>query len=181
MQPHPSVISLLAACLYIAVVVACIFARSTAVGQRQVSWHAHAWTGIALLFLVMAVLRVVSAEDLLREELRDLLRGAGAYEDRRKVQGPIVALILLIGAFVSGLWVFNVTRKIRGRRNIATAIAIGGACLLLTLYLLRIVSLHALDALLYGPLKFNWVIDIGATAVVLACSIYYRRVVTGRA
>jgi hypothetical protein len=31
-----------------------------------------------------------------------------------------------------------------------------------------------------GPLKLNWVIDLGSSAIVMAAGIYYWRLVTGR-
>jgi hypothetical protein len=45
---------------------------------------------------------------------------------------------------------------------------------------LRIASLHMIDALLYGPLKLNWVIDIGGSLVVLVAAIYYVQLVHTR-
>jgi hypothetical protein len=38
---------------------------------------------------------------------------------------------------------------------------------------LRVISYSPLDRLLYGPLKLNWVGDIGAAAVVLGAAGYY--------
>ena len=47
-------------------------------------------------------------------------------------------------------------------------VAVKDGLSLVFLLLLRIVSLHSVDLLLYGPLKLNWVIDLGACAIVLA-------------
>ena len=45
--------------------------------------------------------------------------------------------------------------------------------LMLGLLILRFVSLHAIDRLLYGSLKLNWVGDIGAScAILLAAGCY---------
>jgi hypothetical protein len=40
---------------------------------------------------------------------------------------------------------------------------------------LRVISLHAIDALLYGPIKLNWVIDLGTSLIVLSAAAYYTR------
>jgi hypothetical protein len=45
---------------------------------------------------------------------------------------------------------------------------------------LRIVSLHQIDVLLYGPAKLNWVIDIGASLTVLTAAGFYIRLVSHR-
>jgi hypothetical protein len=45
---------------------------------------------------------------------------------------------------------------------------------------LRLASLHAVDALLYSPVKLNWVIDLGASLVVMLSAIGYIRLVRAR-
>lgn len=179
-QPGPSVFSLIAACFYAAVVASCLVALIPSLRRRQARWHVWGWSAMAVLFVTLAAFRVFALEELLREELRDLLRGRGAYDDRRAIQGPIFAALFVSAAFLGGFWAVRTARTISGRRNIAMAIAIGCGCTLILLNMLRIVSLHSVDTLLYGPLKLNWVIDLGASALVLACGVYYWRVVTGK-
>lgn len=180
-QPVPSTFSLIAACFYAAVVASALVALMPAAKLRQARWHVIVWSAMALLFVALAAMRVFALEELLRGELRELLRGRGAYDDRREFQGPIFAVLFVTAAFLGGFWAYRTSRTISGRRNIATAIAIACGCMLILLNLLRIVSLHSVDMLLYGPLKLNWIIDLGASATVLACGVYYWRVVTGRA
>lgn len=45
---------------------------------------------------------------------------------------------------------------------------------------LRIVSLHQIDQLLYGPKKLNWLVDIGASLLAMGAAVVYIRVVIGR-
>ena len=180
-QPHPSTFSLIAACFYAAVAASCLLALVPAVRLRQARWHGLGWSAIALLFVLLGVMRVSGVEELLREVLRNLLRSQGAYDHRRELQGPIFAALLVTVAFLGGFWVYCTAQTISGRRNFATAIAIACGCVLIFLNLLRIVSLHSVDQLLYGPLKLNWFIDLGASAVVIVCGVYYWRVVTSRA
>ena len=67
-----------------------------------------------------------------------------------------------------------------GRRNIAVAIGIASCGVMLAIIALRMISLHAMDRLLYGPLKLNWVGDLGASALVLGAAIYYVLLLKGR-
>jgi hypothetical protein len=173
-------LSLIAAAFYGAVVASCLLAMAAAVARRQIRWHVVGWSALALLFTVLAAMRVFAIEELLREELRLLLRAEGAYDNRRDLQGPVFAALFLTAAMIGGFWTFHISRTIRGRRNIAALVAIASGCTLLFLLMLRIVSLHSVDQLLYGPLKLNWIIDLGASAIVLASGVFYWRVVTGR-
>jgi hypothetical protein len=179
-QPEPSVLSLIAAAFYGAVVVSCVLALTAAHDRRQIRWHVTGWSVLALLFIILAAMRIFAIEDILREGMRLLLRAEGSYDSRRSVQGPIFATFFLIAAAIGAFWFYRVTRTIRGRRNIAAMLAIASGCSLVFLLVLRIVSLHAMDELLYGPLKLNWVVDLGSSAVVLAAGFYYWRLVTGR-
>jgi len=66
---------------------------------------------------------------------------------------------------------------LRGRRNVARLAAVLAACAMLFLMALRAISLHPIDALLYGPLKLNWIVDLGASFLVLGSAIHYTRIV----
>lgn len=179
-QPEPSMLSLIAAAFYGLVVFACLLAFAAAYARRQVRWHLLGWTALAMLFSVLAAIRVFAIEDLLREELRLLLRAEGTYEDRRALQGLVFAALFIAAATIGGFWTFRIARNIRGRRNIAAMIAVASGATLVFLLMLRIVSLHSVDQLLYGPLKLNWIIDLGASTIVLASGVLYWRIVTGR-
>lgn len=179
-QPEPSILSLTAAAFYGAVVFACLLALAASVARRQIRWHVIGWSALALLFAVLAAMRVFAAEDMLREELRLLLRAEGTYDDRRALQGPVFAALFIAAAAIGGIWTFHISRTIRGRRNIAAMVAIASGCTLVFLLMLRIVSLHSVDQLLHGPLKLNWIIDLGTSTIVLLGGVYYWRVVTGR-
>ena len=71
-------------------------------------------------------------------------------------------------------------RNLRGRRNVARLAGVLAAAAMVCLMALRIASLHMIDALLYGPSKLNWVIDIGVCLVVLVAAIYYVQLVRAR-
>jgi len=71
-------------------------------------------------------------------------------------------------------------RNLRGRRNVARLAGVLAAAAMVFLIALRLASLHMVDALLYGSAKLNWVIDIGASFVVLVAATYYALVVRAR-
>lgn len=173
-------LSLIAAAFYGVVVASCLLALTVAITRRQPRWHVLGWSALALLFVVLAAMRVFVVEELLREVLRLLLRAEGTYDDRGTLQAPVFAVLFISAAAIGGFLTFHIARTIRGRRNIATMAAITSGGLLVFLLMLRIVSLHSADQLLYGPMKLNWFTDLGSSTVVLATAVYYWRVVTGR-
>lgn len=173
MMAGPSVLSVLAAGLYVAIAAAAFLALNRATSSDQRAWHMGAWGAIGVLFMILAVLRIVGAEDILRGELRVMLSTEIDYEQRGVIQKPLAVLILLAAAAsISGIG-YALARGIRGRRNVATlgAIACGGG--MICLLALRLVSLHATDALLFGPLKLNWFLDIGMSLATLGLALRY--------
>lgn len=181
MPAAPSMFSFFAVAFYGVVALSAMCALANAISHRQISWHVATWGMIAVLFLTLAMMRMFAFEDLLREELRLALRVEGTYDDRRALQGPLFAALFVVAAVITGVWFYHVSRTIHGRRNIATMIAAGCALGMIFLVLVRIVSLHSVDYLLYGPFKLNWIIDLGASVAVMACGVYYWRVVSGKA
>ena len=176
----PSILSLGAAGLYAVVLCTCLFAALTAGQNRQPFAHARTWVMVALMFGVLALMRIVNAEDMLRNILRDLLRSEGGYAGRRDVQRifVIAAMIGFAGLFLFGLW--KQWRAAHGRRNVALFAAYAAVAIMLFVMALRIISLHQVDWVLYGPAKLNWFLDIGASLAVLAASIVYVRLVKRR-
>lgn len=174
---YPSLLSLSAAVVYLVIVAACLFAARTAFRFRQPPAHWKIWVAIALVFALLAGLRAMGAEEALRDALRDTLRSGGLYAQRRDIQLPIAVIAVLSGTALGALVLGLLSRRLRGMREFtlfgATA-AVMGMALLMTL---RIISLHQIDVLLYGPLKLNWVGDIGISLTVLAmAALYVRRV-----
>lgn len=174
-------LSLIAAGLYALVAACCVLAARASIKHRQMSWHSRGWILVAVLFIVLAVFRVVGIEEMLRADLRLALHVEGAYEERRTFQRPVVAAIIMIGSAMAGWWIFRVARAVKGRRNIAAVLAFSNAALMIFLLVLRLVSLHAVDAILFGPAKINWIVDIGSSLIVMASAMVYRRVVSERA
>jgi hypothetical protein len=173
-------LSLAAAVLYGGVAAACLLAWSQARGSHQQAWHAAIWLGAAVLFAMLIASRVFNVEELARLELREALRMRGEFGQRRDTQGWIVAAVLTLVAAAGLYAAYTITSRISGRRNIAVAVAATSCGVMLAVIAMRMVSLHALDALLFGPLKLNWVGDIGASCATLGAAIYYSLLLRGR-
>jgi len=173
----PSTLSLIAAALYAMVVVTCVAALVTSLKNRQVRVHWQSWAALALLFAILVGLRLLNAEEIVRGTLREWLLASESYEDRRGIQGPIVLAIVAAAIAVGFFWIYRRVRDARGRRNYAVIAAQTAGLTMMGLIALRIVSFSAMDKLLFGPLKLNWIGDLGSSAMVAACAIYYVMVV----
>ena len=172
--------SMLGAVFYALVVLASIFAARTAWRHHHVQIRGMApfWIGSALVFAGLVAARVTLAEDRLRALLRLQLREAGSYDEREAVQLAASLAALAIAALFALWWGRGWVRS-RGdpiRRMVRLAqLGIAG---MVPLWGLRIASLHAVDRLLYsGPLRLNWIIDIGLAATVgLAAVLFVRHI-----
>ncbi|MEM7665222.1 MAG: hypothetical protein AAF250_05150 [Pseudomonadota bacterium] len=172
-----STLSLIAAGAYLLVTAICLAAMLTAKSRNQHQSHWKGWLVIALFFAVLVVLRLLNLEEIWRYEMRDWARSHGAYGDRQGLQIPLTIGIILLAGLGAIVWILRKFRGTRGRRNIALVAAQLGAMALLVLMALRMISFSTLDKLLYGPLKLNWVGDLGSTALVAGCALYYIYVV----
>lgn len=169
----PTMLSLIAAAIYAAVVLMCLAAAFVAVSKRQVSGHVIMWSAIALVFVCLVFLRINNLEDIWREELRAMMRAEGHYSDRRTFQGPVAAGLMILTALAAYSWFVRKYRPARGRRNVAVAVAQLGVFVMVGTVALRMVSFSFIDKFLYGPLKLNWVGDIGSALLVAGCAAYY--------
>lgn len=176
-QAAPSILSLNAAGVYLIVMAGCLAAAITAARSRQPAAHWRMWSAIALVFALLAAMRFIGFEEVVRDAFRDLLRVEGAYTERRSLQRPLSAAVIfgISGLFVWGLW--RQSRGVQGRRNLALLVAQASTVGMVMLAGLRIVSLHELDALLYGPLKLNWIADMGASVITAVAAVTYIRLV----
>lgn len=176
----PSIYSLGAAGLYIVVLLVCLMSAAIAGRQRQPAVHRRMWMLIAIAFGAFAIMRIYGFEEQLRDFLRSGLRTEGAYDNRRTIQRFVAFGVV---AAVGGLFVWELVRQsrgLRGRSTIALFAAFAALAMMAMLIGLRIVSLHQIDALLYGPARLNWFIDIGATLTVLAAAAIYIRLLSRR-
>ncbi len=169
-------LNVIAVLLYCAAIASCLRAAASAGRSGLPKRHRSTFLGTAALFAFFALSRLLSGEDRLREWLRAQLREQGAYADRGDIQTVLVLVLALVAigtlAFlVKRLWSVR-TRPLSFLRQ-ATVVA---GLSFTALYALRIISLHSVDAVLYaGPLRPNWISDIGLTLAITAMGLIYTR------
>ncbi len=139
--------------------------------SRTQAWH---WLACAAWFVGLMAIRFYDVEDRGRTALRELARQEDLYADRWMWQAPLTVVVAIA---MCGLMVVAFTSYPGTRVKYRLAIWISQMAVLayIPLYALRLISLHAVDRLLYsaGPVPLNWVIDGGlALAVLLAAAFY---------
>lgn len=175
-----STLSLAAAGIYLIVALAGVLACSRAIRQRQTVWHAWAWIIVAVLFVVLALIRCFAIEEWVRTDLRDILFERAVYDQRQDIQKPLVAVFFVAAASLAAGSVYGVAKWVTGRRNIVSIAALACTGGMIFLLALRLISLHSVDALLYGRLKLNWIIDLGLSGAVIVFALWYRALVQGK-
>ncbi|MEM9310795.1 MAG: hypothetical protein AAGA34_05050 [Pseudomonadota bacterium] len=173
MSDGPSALSLAAAALYALVALSCVWAANSAARVRARSWHWRGWVALVILFLVLFILRVTMAEDVLRNSLRTILRASEAYDNRRDWQALVVAGVGLVVAGLAAWLSYRALQGSRRRPDVALMLALAAGFAMIGLVVLRLVSFHWVDRVLNGPLKLNWLGDIGSSLVVLGAASFY--------
>jgi len=165
--------------MYVGVALACLWAGRRHSGSRSNRSGASFWFLAAAVFLAMTALRLFAAEDLARDQLRQVLDQENAREWRRAIQIP---LAVSLGVIAAGLliWMAKKLHHLRERPRSRLRLIAGMAMVAMAgLIALRIVSLHYTDWLLFsgliGPIRLNWIIDVGASLSVLICAILHSR------
>lgn len=170
----PSSLSLAACAVYFAVAVLCWRAIGAAKTAGHGNGQARLWSFLAVLFILLAVSRMLMVEELAHKTLRGLLEAEGAYSSRRDWQAPLSAFALVaLAAAVA--WIWQDSRRLDGTPK-AFYLFLGklAGLAMLGLVALRLISFHAVDSLLYGGPHLNWVIDMGASLVAGYAAWRYR-------
>lgn len=173
----PSALSLLGAGLYVVVALACAMAAIATRGAGEARSSPRGWLVIGVFFVLFALMRLLQTEDILRDLLRGLLEWSDAREGRRALQLPLSLLALAI-AGVPAVWLM---RRIKAAGVWSRGSALDWARLatlcMVALIGLRLISLHWVDAVLFspaiGPLRINWMLDIGLSVAVLLAALAY--------
>ncbi len=161
----PTILSLVAAGLYLTVSVLCLragnFVTQNNAGRKRRLW----WFAIAVLFGLLAMMRILVVEDQMRFALRTFLETRDLYGIRRSIQWPIA---IAAAALFSALFWMLMRRFSEGsdRRGRALQLAQLAAFAMVALVALRLISLGPIDYILDGPLRVNWWIDIGSSLAV---------------
>ena len=171
-----SAINLAAIAMYAATAFACALALRACRTSYARGGPERTWTVGMAAMIALAIARLYGLEDALRGGLRDLARGSDQYAGRAALQYPLLALVLAAAAGLCWLawrqW-RSLPRGGSRRVELLARLALAGFALI---YAVRIVSLHAVDALLYsGPLRLNYVIEAGLCAVLAASAVLFDR------
>lgn len=168
-----SPLSLFATAIYALTVIATGLAARSARPENAFAWHGRIWRFLATLFIVLIALRILNAEELLRDQLRGMLEVEGAYSNRRDLQRPLAAGVIVVFAAAAFWLSYRFAGTVKDRCNFAAMSAFASGFGMVFLVGLRIVSLHPIDALLYGPMKLNWLCDVGFSFLVTGFALYY--------
>jgi hypothetical protein len=169
-------LSLLASLVYLAAAaLSGLAALARFGGRNQSPVSRRSWLFIAAFFVLLAAMRLSGAEEAVREFLRGWLVADGEYASRRAIQAPIVAIFVCVLAALA-FWARRASAS-RGRARVSAAVAWAwrGVAVMAVLIMLRLISFHPIDGLLYGRLRLNWILDIGSTVLVAACAIVSMR------
>ncbi|MFM2371322.1 MAG: hypothetical protein RIS85_1059 [Pseudomonadota bacterium] len=167
---HP-VLALAACGMYLGVAVACGFAARNAMSHGSRKF----WILSGVFFVALTILRGTGIEIAITDALRAQLYQDGAYESRREFQRPLAAAAFVL--ICAALYLFYLKRPAprAGPRGWARFWALIGITVMLGVILMRLISFHELDRLLYGPVRMNWVLDIGSALLVAASAVVFGR------
>lgn len=127
------------------------------------------------MFAALIASRLFGLEEAVQHSLRAALRERGNYDARRPLQALLAVLVIGVVVLGGGFAALRTGQLLRGQRDRAVAAGLAATGAIVVLIALRIISLHAIDRLLYGPLKLNWLGDVGASVIVLFAALYYWR------
>jgi len=172
-----SAINLLGVVLYCGVMVLCIMASRAAGRAGRPPAELRGWLICAGFFACLAVARIVGLEDLWRAETREYLVSHAEYADRRALQRPLLGIAMIVSAVL----IFAAWRVLRRNMNGARRYLSWAQMAMIgfvPLYAMRLVSFHFMDRILYrGPVKLNWLLDGGLTALAAFGAFTYIRYV----
>lgn len=180
MLQGPGLFGTFASLLYL---VAALLAFRTMLASRDAQasiglprWQARVWLAASGLFFVCAISRQFGLEEAFRVSLRGELRSDQLYEIRRDYQSVFASAIILTATAISTAVIAALVRSgLMRRRGLSrtTILAVIACAAMLLLILVRLVSLHLLDSLLYRGPRLNWFVDIGTTLAVIGLARHY--------
>lgn len=147
---------------YAGTAMSCVFAANS---SRSTQSH-KIWWFCAAFFLVLAAVRAMGAESIMTENMRHWFHDQGVYGARRDLQRPISAGLVVVLSAVFALFWLKCPSMQSSTRQWAKFWGFVGLVTMTGVIAMRLISFHELDRLLYGPIKLNWLLDIGSSALV---------------
>lgn len=166
-------ISIVAIAIYAFAALLCARASLAAGNVKRLKPDRYSWAGCSAFFMALIIVRVIDLENRIRDSLRMHFRQGGLYDDRWQMQAILASCILVIGAAILAVFLRGWFRRTPSRRQILANLGVLAMFGFVSLFALRLTSLHAIDALLYGPLKLNWVIDLSLTVLAAGAAVFY--------
>lgn len=173
MAVGPSTLSLLGSVAYLGAMAAAAAAAWSGHQHSRPHLEIRHWVIMAGFLLILAAMRYWQVEEVLRQDLRKILISDGLYQGRRAFQSVLAVLCLVSGVIAA---IFFVQRLLGTRRGLLLRLVWWSRLAMLGmagLIALRLISLHAIDALLYGGFRLNWVLDLGMTGVMGGAALIY--------
>lgn len=173
----------LAIVAYICVSGFSIAAWYAAVQCRRPASESVRWIGVGAFFICIVAMRFFGIEESFRTNLRAYLIDNNKYFSRWEVQAPAAAVAFtVIFAGITALFFLHPARRPpvarRSRVMLAQWLADLAVTAMSALIVLRMISLHSIDALLYHGLHLNWMVDVGSTALALYGAHRYHHLLT---
>jgi len=157
----PSFVGWLTVIAYVAAAALCAWRYARDRGRVE---GASLWVGLAGLLGLLAVNKQLDLQTLFTDLGRVAAREQGWYAQRDHVQLAFIVGALILG----GIAVAVLARLARGRLR-HYVVALFGAALVVCFVVVRATSFHGLDWLLdhrVAGLRLNWILELGAIAVV---------------
>ncbi|WP_338467569.1 hypothetical protein RXV95_03135 [Novosphingobium sp. ZN18A2] len=173
----PSIPSLAGAVVY--VLVAGLAARAATVAHRQgrTTGEIRQWRAICAMFAIFAAIRVLNIDHDVQDIVRAAARSDRIYNARSEWQRPVSAALVLVLGVLAYWTVRTISRQRRKPVQRVLVLARFAAIAMATYFAIRLVSLHAIDALIYrgGIFRVNYLIDMGLAGLIGLCSAIYVR------
>lgn len=131
------------------------------------------WLLISLMFIFLGINKQLNLPSALTEACRMLAIQQGWYAER-----GIVQLWFIAGVALVGLCVAVSLLRLASEAPASTWFALIGTVIVLAFVLIRAASLHDIDRFIDTRilgLKWNWVLEIGGTSIVLVASLSRQR------
>ncbi len=131
------------------------------------------WLVLAVLLVALGINKQLDLQTFVTQVGRDLVRRWGLYQDRRGLQAGFIGAVAL--TCLLGLAGFSWAARRRPRTRWSV---LAGMIFILGFVTVRAASFHHVDAFLaarIGGMKWNWILELGGIAVVVASAFRVAR------